>query len=202
MSATMKSQYAPRTLEQKLAYFVEECGEVLAAVGKTQRWGPVGVNPELPDEKRETNAAWILRELPDLERAIHIVRDGLNEAMGSDVTPGETKAPPWPPRKGDVWRHVANGKEYTFTGATFADLGTGAERGALWNVVGGGSFSQLEVEEGKLRFVRGSPGAAGVREPVPCATCGGARDTIGRRVDCTDCKGTGVRSSTPAEGTK
>lgn len=66
----MKPQYEPRTLAQALGYLTEECGEVLAAVGKTQRWGPDSCNPELPVEQRESNAAWIVRELYDLETAI------------------------------------------------------------------------------------------------------------------------------------
>lgn len=74
----MKPQYKPETDEQKLGYFVEECGEALAAVGKTLRWGLDGVNPELPEEEQETNRRWVLRELRDLTRAIRYVRDVLN----------------------------------------------------------------------------------------------------------------------------
>lgn len=69
----MKPQYRPITLGQKLGYLVEECGEVLAAVGKTQRWGLESFNPE-PGASRETNREWILRELSDLEIACAIVR--------------------------------------------------------------------------------------------------------------------------------
>jgi NTP pyrophosphatase (non-canonical NTP hydrolase) len=43
----MRKEYEPQTTEQKLGYLVEECGEVLAAVGKTQRWGLDSVNPDL-----------------------------------------------------------------------------------------------------------------------------------------------------------
>ena len=35
----MKPEYMPITIDEKLGYLVEECGEVLHAVGKTQRWG-------------------------------------------------------------------------------------------------------------------------------------------------------------------
>lgn len=73
----MKKEYMPVTLDQKLGYLVEECGEVLAAVGKTQRWGLESTNPELPPNERETNREWILRELVDLELAIDIVRSEL-----------------------------------------------------------------------------------------------------------------------------
>lgn len=58
-----------------IAHLVEECGEVLAAAGKTQRWGLDSYNPELPPEERETNRAWLLRELTDLEGAIARVRN-------------------------------------------------------------------------------------------------------------------------------
>jgi NTP pyrophosphatase (non-canonical NTP hydrolase) len=69
-------RYRPRTLEQKLGYLVEECGEVIAAVGKTQRWGPDALNPEAP---KEANDAWLLSELADLELAIGIAKRALEE---------------------------------------------------------------------------------------------------------------------------
>jgi NTP pyrophosphatase (non-canonical NTP hydrolase) len=72
----MKPEYVPRTVEARLGYLVEECGEVLAAVGKTQRWGLESYNPDFgPDS--ETNREWVLRELVDLERAIYFVRTAL-----------------------------------------------------------------------------------------------------------------------------
>lgn len=79
----MNPQYFPRTTEQKLGYLVEECGEVLAAVGKTQRWGLDSSNPE-PGASRETNREWILRELDDLERAILLVRGALRKEDSHD----------------------------------------------------------------------------------------------------------------------
>ena len=77
----MDPRYTPRTTEQKLGYLVEECGEVLAAAGKTLRWGLRCYNPEVPIEKRETNAEWLLRELLDLERAIKFIREDLAIAL-------------------------------------------------------------------------------------------------------------------------
>lgn len=56
--------------DKQLAHVVEECGEVLAAAGKTQRWGPQSVNPLLPTEQQETNIKWLRRELKDLADAI------------------------------------------------------------------------------------------------------------------------------------
>jgi hypothetical protein len=47
---------------------------VLQAIGKTIRWGLESVNPELPPEQQESNAAWILRELDDLTGAIERLR--------------------------------------------------------------------------------------------------------------------------------
>ena len=64
-------------MSQKFGYLVEECGEVQAAVGKTIRWGLDSYNPELPEEERETNREWVLRELKDLEQAIKIVKEVL-----------------------------------------------------------------------------------------------------------------------------
>ena len=60
----------PNNLNFCLAHVAEEAGEVIAAIGKTLRWGPDGANPELPDDQRETNADWVRREIADLKGAI------------------------------------------------------------------------------------------------------------------------------------
>jgi NTP pyrophosphatase (non-canonical NTP hydrolase) len=73
----MKPEYEPKTIEQKLGYVVEECGEVLAAIGKAQRWGLGSCNPELPIPEREYNRDWVLRELEDLSGAILRLRTHL-----------------------------------------------------------------------------------------------------------------------------
>lgn len=49
---------------------VEEAGELMAALGKTLRWGWHSVNPELPRSKQESNEYWVLREITDLRGAI------------------------------------------------------------------------------------------------------------------------------------
>lgn len=77
MKLTPNHKYYPKTIQQKLGYLAEECGEVMAAVGKTIRWGLESYNPELPEKERETNREWLLRELEDLEQAIKIVKDNL-----------------------------------------------------------------------------------------------------------------------------
>ena len=70
-------KYYPKTQQQKLGYLAEECGEVLAALGKSIRWGLDSYNPELPIYERETNEQWLLRELKDLKGAISIVEASL-----------------------------------------------------------------------------------------------------------------------------
>lgn len=77
---TVKPEYEPQTIAQMLGYLVEECGEVMAAVGKAQRWGLASSNPELPEDQRETNGDWILREMDDLEGAILRLRAALTGA--------------------------------------------------------------------------------------------------------------------------
>jgi len=77
MSENMNPRYEPKTDAQKLGYLIEESGEVLAAAGKSVRWGLDSYNPELPVNERESNADWLLREIADLERAIGYVREML-----------------------------------------------------------------------------------------------------------------------------
>lgn len=79
----------PRFLQQgfdkQLAHIVEECGEVLAAAGKTQRWGPSSVNPLLPPEQQETNLRWLLRELDDLQEAVTRFRQTVHSSPGPET---------------------------------------------------------------------------------------------------------------------
>jgi NTP pyrophosphatase (non-canonical NTP hydrolase) len=56
--------------DKQLSHVIEECGEVLAAAGKTQRWGADSTNPLLPPEQQETNIEWLKRELADFSEAI------------------------------------------------------------------------------------------------------------------------------------
>jgi hypothetical protein len=56
--------------EKRLAHAIEECGEFLAAAGKTQRWGPMSVNPLLGPTKQEKNIRWLERELIDVQEAM------------------------------------------------------------------------------------------------------------------------------------
>lgn len=63
--------------DKALAHLVEECGEVLAAAGKTQRWGRESVNPLLTEGDPlygERNIVWLMREVKDLEEVIQRLR--------------------------------------------------------------------------------------------------------------------------------
>jgi len=80
----VKPQYEPKNMQQRLGYLVEECGEVLAAAGKTIRWGLDGFNPE-PGASRETNAEWLLREIQDLKGAISRIETYLREHVGLEA---------------------------------------------------------------------------------------------------------------------
>ena len=75
-------KYYPKTLEQKLGYVTEECGEVLSAIGKSRRWGLFSVDHTdkaiiKSNGEKETNREWILRELQDLKVAISILEEDL-----------------------------------------------------------------------------------------------------------------------------
>lgn len=76
----MKPEFIPKTLSGKLHWISEEMAEVSQAIAKTQRFreetgaGLLAalhlVDPTLAPALRETNHAWILRELYDLKAAI------------------------------------------------------------------------------------------------------------------------------------
>ncbi len=70
----MDQKYIRNDTHSILSHLVEECGEVLAAAGKSLRWGLESVNPELQPADQETNRAWLFRELRDLEAVIERFR--------------------------------------------------------------------------------------------------------------------------------
>lgn len=61
--------------DKQLAHAVEECGEFLAAAGKTQRWGRDSANPLLPPDQLETNEEWLWREMDDVLNALDRLRE-------------------------------------------------------------------------------------------------------------------------------
>lgn len=81
-------RYLQNGFDKRLAHVVEECGEVLAAAGKTQRWGVWSVNPELPECDRETNLVWLRRELGDLLHAIARLDEAMGEEFGCEPLSG------------------------------------------------------------------------------------------------------------------
>lgn len=66
--------------DKRLAHAIEECGEFLAAAGKTQRWGVWSVNPLLRPADQETNLLWLRREMADVRQAL----DRLDDAIGKE----------------------------------------------------------------------------------------------------------------------
>lgn len=86
----MRPEYEPVTTREHIGYLVEECGEVLAAAGKTLRWGLHSVNPELA-EPAETNEEWLIRECADLAGAVVRLLANLNRERGTyglEIRPG------------------------------------------------------------------------------------------------------------------
>lgn len=74
-----QSKYIREDYASCLGRFIEECGEALAAAGKTMRWGLDSVNPELPREQQETNEAWLRREIADVQDAAAFLLRSLDQ---------------------------------------------------------------------------------------------------------------------------
>lgn len=64
------ARYMRPGLDFATGKLVEELGELLAALGKTMRWGRDSFNPELPPAAQEPNWHWIEREIDDVLGAI------------------------------------------------------------------------------------------------------------------------------------
>lgn len=63
-------KYIRHDFDGSLGHVIEECGEVLAAAGKTLRHGWASCNPELRKSEQETNGDWLQREMQDLREAL------------------------------------------------------------------------------------------------------------------------------------
>lgn len=72
-------RFVREDFDGSLGHFIEECGEALAAAGKTLRWGWNSANPDLPPEKQETNGQWLQREMQDLRGAIERLQKCFDE---------------------------------------------------------------------------------------------------------------------------
>lgn len=73
-------KYLRPGLSFAMAHAAEESGEFLAALGKTMRWGCDSFNPELLPVDRESNEAWLRRELADLRGALDRLENELDRA--------------------------------------------------------------------------------------------------------------------------
>jgi hypothetical protein len=71
----------PRDRNSRLFKLIEEMGELNAALGKAGRHGMLSVNPDLPVEQQETNAAWILREMDDVIAAVAACRPDVEDEI-------------------------------------------------------------------------------------------------------------------------
>jgi hypothetical protein len=67
-----------------LSHAVEECGEFLAAAGKTQRWGVRSVNPLLPVAQQESNLVWLRREMKDVIDVLRRLDRAMEAEFGCD----------------------------------------------------------------------------------------------------------------------
>ena len=67
-----------------LGHAIEEAGEFLAAAGKSTRWGLDSFNPELAPADRETNEAWLRREMADLMGALGRLQRELDQRAEAD----------------------------------------------------------------------------------------------------------------------
>lgn len=65
--------------DKRLSHLIEECGELLAAAGKTQRWGVWGYNPLLPPKDQEQNILWLKREMADVRQALDRVDQAIEQ---------------------------------------------------------------------------------------------------------------------------
>jgi len=86
--------------DKRLSHLVEECGEVLepigrvlAAAGKTQRWGPHSVNPLIPAADQVQNIDWLRRELADLRQSIDRLDAAIAEEFPASTTDIHGEAP-------------------------------------------------------------------------------------------------------------
>jgi hypothetical protein len=79
-------KYLPKDRNGRLFKLIEEMGELNAALGKAGRHGMMSVNPELPIDLRETNAAWILREMDDVIAALTACRPDVEAEIAEHAT--------------------------------------------------------------------------------------------------------------------
>jgi len=77
----MRHDLLPITQADKIAYLIEECGEVLQIIGKLHRFGENPTDPKTGT--KYNNIIDLFVELDDLERAIKLVRESFDNARRS-----------------------------------------------------------------------------------------------------------------------
>ena len=77
----MRYDLLPTTQADKIAYLIEECGEVLQVIGKLHRFGETPVDHKTGI--KYDNIIDLFVELDDLERAIRLVRESFDNARRS-----------------------------------------------------------------------------------------------------------------------
>lgn len=78
----MDARFLQDGFDKRLSHLIEECGELLAAAGKTQRWGVWSENPLLPPCDRETNLVWLRREMEDVRQALSRLEESMELEFG------------------------------------------------------------------------------------------------------------------------
>ena len=73
------SRFLQDGFDKRLSHLIEECGELIAAAGKTQRWGRNSVNPLLPPHEQVRNIDWLKAEIADVQQAIERFEETLGE---------------------------------------------------------------------------------------------------------------------------
>lgn len=91
----MDQKYMRPGLSFAMGKAIEEAGEFLAALGKTQRWGFYSTNPELGPES-EINANWIAREMSDLRDALDNLERHMTPQMMARYCPACAENDPSP----------------------------------------------------------------------------------------------------------
>jgi hypothetical protein len=59
--------------DERLALFIEECGEAIHAAAKILRHGFGSVDPTLPPEERTTNRSALAKEMGDIRASMEIL---------------------------------------------------------------------------------------------------------------------------------
>ena len=82
-------KYMKPGLDFAVGKAIEEAGELIAALGKTLRWGWFSVNPELPRSKQESNESWVRREIADVRGALDNLEHEMKVRRAINTVPAD-----------------------------------------------------------------------------------------------------------------